>query len=91
MADILILPHSGCRTLVLDGTKRLPDCQSARSQRILRHTMRASIPKLQRNNVKNANQVELAMVPKYVASCSNGTFKAQWARPQQWDVDTTLG
>ena len=34
MAEILILPLSGCWAFVLDGTKRLQDCQSSRLYRL---------------------------------------------------------
>ena len=67
VADVLFLPHSGCRALVLDGTKCLQDCRPSRSYRKLRETMRVSVPELQRNNIKKVNQAEMAMVPMLMA------------------------
>ena len=60
VAEVLFLPHPGCRALVLDRTKRLQDCRPSRSYQ----AMRVSAPELRRNNIKDVNQGEVAMVPK---------------------------
>ena len=88
MADVLFPPHSGCRAFVLDGTKRLQDCRSSRSYRILRDRMRVSTPELateQHKICKPSRAGNGANVDNDLAS--NGAIETQLARPQQRDVD----
>ena len=52
-----ILPLSGCRAFVLDGTKRLQDCRSSRLYRLPRVPTRVSITEQRRTNHKIANRM----------------------------------
>ena len=58
LADHSNLLLSGCKAFVFNGIKRFQDCPSSRSYRVQGRHVKVGTPELQRNNKKNANQVE---------------------------------
>ena len=68
LADVLLSATIRLWALVLDETKRLQDCRSSKSYRILRIATRVSTPQLQQNDTEIARQVRQAMLPREVTN-----------------------